>query len=451
LAAAIFFVLILAAGCGTFNKEVTKAILKGGKATGFQTHYSGDRQYVLNDAKLKQTVFEGIIHIADVNITYQHGLHDQAQCIAQRTADVLAEVQEQTGVEISFKTCLYLIRLDEIPQSFKVAISSPRNEFRIPLFIEAGKESCEDIVCRNISYPWSVIHELIEFSLIFPHGKGRILPDLDWNGFLLQATLANGTRWFREGFAEYAAYVAEETAPGKIQCPDEWPLTIQLRLHLQYQTNLDKFTQTDERTAIRLRLQSYRQPFSSLSKVGTRLFAWRQDANPQLDTDYYNAALGLFLLIRERYGESAIRDIMHKISERDFLNGADLIRIVNDTLKTDIKKLVQDFRMPQLGVTIVPLTPAGILNEDIGVGKGLLIKDVTPGSPACAAGLIKGDVLTTLAGKPTSNILDLDFALLGVAAQKDIQAEIWRKGHGTMSVVLATAGESRQTKGKSIP
>jgi hypothetical protein len=414
------------AGCGTLNKEVTKAILKGGRATGFQMHYQGDRQYVLDDAKLKQTTFAGTIHIADVNITYQKGLHDQAQCIALQTADVLAEVEERTGVEISFRTHLYLLRLDEIPQSYNIRLGAPRNEFRMPLFVEAGKESCRAVACQNVTFPCGLVHELVEFSLLFPRGKGRILPDLDWKSFLLQATLANRTRWFREGFAEYAAYIAGEAAAKRTQCPGEEPATW-------------------------LKLRSCRKPFSSLHKVGTRLFTWRQDSSPKLDDDYYNAALGLFLLIRERYGENAILDIMHKISERDFLNGKDVIRVVNDTLKTDIKEFVQDFQLPQLGVTVVPLTPAGILNEDIGAGKGLVVKDVATGSPACAAGIVKGDVLTTLAGKPASSILELDYALLGVATQKNIKAEIWRRGHGTMSVVFDTANETLRAKDKRIP
>jgi hypothetical protein len=51
-----------------------------------------------------------------------------------------------------------------------------------------------------------------------------------------------------------------------------------------------------------------------------------------LNDDCYDAALGLFLLIREEFGRDNIRRIVQGMYQQDYLNGRDLIRLANVTI-----------------------------------------------------------------------------------------------------------------------
>jgi hypothetical protein len=87
------------------------------------------------------------------------------------------------------------------------------------------------------------------------------------------------------------------------------------------------------------------EPFSSLAHVGDKLFSWPQSSKVELERVYYNAALGLFLLIADRFGESAIRDIIHEIAQRRATNGRDLIEIPT-AARADVRQLARDFSFP---------------------------------------------------------------------------------------------------------
>ena len=56
------------------------------------------------------------------------------------------------------------------------------------------------------------------------------------------------------------------------------------------------------------------------------------------------------------------------------------------------------------------------------------IRDVWPGSPAAAAGLKPGDVLTTLDGRWTTSVNDTYAAAAGVAPDRDVAVVILRDG-----------------------
>jgi serine protease Do len=68
---------------------------------------------------------------------------------------------------------------------------------------------------------------------------------------------------------------------------------------------------------------------------------------------------------------------------------------------------------PRLGVAIAPPHVARRLRRAVGLPEldGLLIRDVTEGSPAAGAGLAGGDLIVTAGGQPTRSIDDLFDAL----------------------------------------
>jgi Do/DeqQ family serine protease len=77
-----------------------------------------------------------------------------------------------------------------------------------------------------------------------------------------------------------------------------------------------------------------------------------------------------------------------------------------------------------LGVESAPLTPE--LAEGFGLKKGtkgVIIMDVRPNSPALAAGLVRGDVVTAVNDQPVSSVEDLRMAV----AQKAPESEVTLK------------------------
>ena len=259
---------------------------------------------------------------------------------------------------IRFKCRIYLLRVDEIPQNANIDIATEPNEFPMPLFVKAGDESWQSILAQDRMYPFVMLHELVEMSMTSGLGSGPVLPDVRGGMMGLHATLNNYTRWFRDGLANYAGYVACEVAGQSLALrPDE------------------------------------SRPFSSLRQVGDKLFSWPQYGRTD-QTGHYDAALGVFLLIREEFGEQAIRDIAKEVARRQSVDGRDLIDIVNRRIAGDIEARVRAFTFPHVGMELTSVLPSLVLNEGLDVKQGLFITSVEPGGPADQAGLKKKDVIT---------------------------------------------------------
>lgn len=382
-----------------------------------ESHSSGGTKYTLTDSQMREIDFAGSIRIEDVNVSYQRGLDAQADCIANRTSELLSKVEKRTAVQICFEPVIYLLRLDEIPRNFNISVVSDVNEFGLPLFVGAGNESCETIISTNFSYPTLLTHELVECSLIFPKEGGRVLTDLRWKWFIFSGIYRNYTRWFREGLGNYAGYLAydmmsEDANFAASQIP---PARIPF---------------------------IFGRPFSSLSRVGTKLFSWHQYSSNKLDHDYYNAALGLFLLIANQFGEESIREVMGEIRNRDHLDGVDLVKLTNQTLGTDIRELVENFQFRQTGLTMKPLTPATTLNEGLDVTKGLFVTAVEPNSPADDAGIKRTDVILKISDRPVKSYLDFELAIFERMQQQNIKALIWRQEQGQIMAELLLTNEN---------
>lgn len=395
----VCLVASLLAGCRTINRRVTEAVLHGTGTEKWHIHYGSTHRYTLDDSSLDEIEFAGTIDANHISVSYQRGLADQAQRIADRTTELLGHVQQRIGMEITTNSTIQLLRLDEAPQNFSIRLTVEPNEFPLPMFVPAGDESYDAILAHNRSYPYLFVHELIETSLVAGTAGGRVLPDLGWGALGLTAHLNNYTRWFRDGLANYAGFVAcrilaEDLA--RSQSPQrEDPL-----LH--------------------------DRPFSSLSRIGARLFSWPQSSHSNHEKEYYNAALGLFLLIADRFGEQAIRDIMAEVTARDAVDRHDLLKITNQIIGADIKKLAANFRFLETGLELKRLTPARALNEGISVEKGLFVAAVEPNSPADRAGLRPKDTITAAADTNITNRLDLEMALFQAQTQTSVPLTIHR-------------------------
>jgi len=399
------------AGCNSlYGDVIAKAISKeGGKL-----HFSTYERFHVCPQCIKEKGLVGSLEIADVNVAYQRGLEAQANCVAEHFNGLLDQVEHKTGFRISCRTKFYLFRVDQIPQNIDVQLKADVNDLEFPLFVKAEDESCRTIFAQNAAYPCAIVHELAEFSLILPKESGNVLPDVQGRLFLLPINVCKYTRWFREGFADYAGYTAWQTALRDNNLPS--PSTFSSQGYTI--PNL------------------HEHPFSSLSNVGKKLFSWHQYSGTKLDRDYYSAALGLFLVIQQRFGQDAVSRIMLNVSKQKYLDGADLIKVVNKTLNTNIVQLPDDFHFPRTGLKLTPLTPASIKNEGVGVEQGLLVTGVDPNSPADTAGIKNKDVILQVAGKKVGNNLDFELAIFEVMDQEAAELALWRKDKGEFIVTL---------------
>ncbi len=393
-------------GCKSFYGDLLAASLKKKKG---RLNFTTYQKFHICPRCIKKKSFGGSINVADVNVVYQRGLESQADCIARHFSELIEGIERKTAFEITCRTKLYLFREDKIPQNVDVTLQADVNELQFPLFVEAGNESCLAIFSQNIVYPELLFHELAEFSLILPKEGGTVLPDAKGRLLLLPINILKYTRWFRDGFAEYVGYLAYQIASQE-----------------------EDFAKSRDRGYSGLR----KYPFSSLRKVGNKLFSWHQYSKDKSRGAYYDAALGLFLLIEQRFGEDAIKKTMLEVNKEKYLDGSDLIKIFNRTLNTDIVQLAEDFKFPKTGLKTEPLMLALVLNEGLDVKQGLFVKTTDPNSPAETAGIKKKDVILKVNDRPIRNHLEFELAIFEVMDDQSAELAIWRKDKGEFVLKL---------------
>lgn len=406
--------LMTLTGCRSINKRISEAVLAPGPARQWNVHYGSHSRYALNNDRLERIEFEGAIEGDRIKVHYQRGLAESALCIADQTNRLLETVEQRIGITITTRSTMQLLRFDEVPQNFDINLRVEPNEFPLPLFVRAGDESCRSILAQNRGYPYLFVHELVETSLACSAVGGRVLPDVGWRFLVFRGHVNSYTRWFRDGLANYAGYLA-------------------------YEALREDFADTDDRLAGRALVHS--RPFSSLSHIGDRLFAWSQYSRSPRQDDYYSAALGLFLLIEAEYGEQAIRDITAGIAERNAVDGRDLLEIAGQVLGVDLKELVADFRFPRTGLELANITAALALNRGLDAMEGLLVESVAPDSLGRHAGLEPNDVIVAVDNTPVADGLDYELALFKARRQPSVSLSVQRRPVGGLLIELPLQGD----------
>jgi len=179
--------------------------------------------------------------------------------------------------------------------------------------------------------------------------------------------------------------------------------------------------------------------------VRTRLFSCHQRSSDRLNSDYYNAALGLFLVLREEFGEQALPQVIAETRKKEFLNGQELMEITNRTLRTDVRRLVETFSFPSTGLKTQPLSRAEVLNKGMQVEQGLQVTAVEARSPAALAAIQQGDVITAVCGTPITGPLDLEMALFRARHLDRVDVTIWRPAQGSISLSLPMGEATSRT------
>ena len=85
-------------------------------------------------------------------------------------------------------------------------------------------------------------------------------------------------------------------------------------------------------------------------------------------------------------------------------------------------------RRGKLGVTIQQITPDLARGLGLATAAGALVSDVEPGSPAAAAGLQRGDVITALNGSPVKDNNDLRNDIAGLQPGTSVTLTVQRDG-----------------------
>jgi S1-C subfamily serine protease len=98
-------------------------------------------------------------------------------------------------------------------------------------------------------------------------------------------------------------------------------------------------------------------------------------------------------------------------------------------------------RQPFLGVQTITVSDQIAARFDLGVDRGALVLEVTPGSAADEAGLIQGDVITRLNSSDIEGAEDLGDAIDDLEPDAEVELEIVRDGERqTITATLGGAG-----------
>ncbi len=399
----ISFILVFLSGCNSAEKARCIGICSK-EAKKSTISYRAAYNYGLDKEGLQKTDFAGKTQVGNIEVSYPRNLQAQAECIADHIDKLLSYIQQSIGLQLHFNTVgVYLFRVDKIPQNFEIKRDVDSNEFYLPLFVEADNESCSSILSQNFIYPCVFVHEIVEASMAFPKEDGpMILIDIEQKRLFFKEYLRNYTRWFREGLSSYAGYLAYKSFSMQQASDDEQVIFPASRIFfIEY-------------------------PFSSLGKVGRDLFKWHAHSPDNVNKDYYCASFGLFLLIENRFGKGTIKKIMQEVNKREYVDGKDLLEIVNNVIDIDAERLVEDFHFPRAGLQTKALTKAIRLNEGITDNKGLFVTSVEADSLAERAGIKKKDVVVKVGNRVMKNNLEFELAIFENIKKQIVEVVIWR-------------------------
>jgi hypothetical protein len=349
-------------------------------------------------------------------VYYQRGLETEAERLARDFNALIETTQERIGFEVTYGARFYLFRVNEVPRNIRFMLKLDRKErvFTGPVFLEEGKDLYADGLWPFPAHPYLAMHELVEISLIDTDRANPVLPDLHWGPFFVR----NYTRWFREGFANYAGQVASDATE-----------------------SLLGLSTYDERLGWGAFSGA---PYSSLSLAGGDLFRWHQYHDRELSDIYYDAAVGLFLLVRERYGEEAVREIVGHVNELQWADGKAIAAAFEGAVGTPPERLAEDLAWPHFGMHVRSLSPAGAANRGILSRTGLFVDEVEEKGSAAKAGLFDGDVLKTANGRDLRTLFDFEVALFDVMPAGDLVLEVERQRE-IVQVTLSLAEADRIT------
>ena len=384
-------------GCRPVDHAVTRHIYRGMDRGDRSARMSisfrsvnGEPPLVVDERKLP---FAGEVSAGHVSAKYQEGLADAAERLVLFTDAVLSETERELGLPMQARLGLVVLAVERHPSSLHAKLRSETVTYRQPVFLtpqEAAGDAPPETFLRELP---TIVHELAEITLGQSRPR-RTLQDFAWGPF----RVVNYTRWFRDGYANYAGYVAMQAARRRLG--NRWPAGM---------------AETED---------MHGRPFSSLKRVGRPLFRWHQFTTfrPSLlnwgrfsvvaseaDNERYAAATGLFLLIERRFGRDAIRRITDEAAKLKYPDGDALVFTCNRALGTDVRRLHESLPWPDLGMRVHRM----YVVDDGGsaTAGGLIVESVRPGGSAERAGVEPDDVIVSVNGRPVRDEAEIELVL----------------------------------------
>ena len=105
---------------------------------------------------------------------------------------------------------------------------------------------------------------------------------------------------------------------------------------------------------------------------------------------------------------------------------SDVVRNVYEQIRTE-----GHVHRGQIGVYLRTITPELVEGLHLPVNRGVLLEDVSPGSPADKAGLKVGDIVTSVGGKPVDNVRQFALDLYTYKIGQKAEIGVLRNGKET--------------------
>ena len=355
------------------------------------------------DAKFIESNFfeEDIISIEDIDVIYSSGLQQQALLVAKHVENIISFLESELGLKKPpYKITIILLRTESIPSNLTGIIKKVDNLY-FPLYVINGKEDFKTILLNNVAILSTLTHELAEVSMTWP---GKDFPTLARDmKFLNLFEINNGTRWFRDGCADYASYRAYKKINAYRKHLGDLPVSNILGHTMTY-------------------------PLFDLAALREKIFLWSQSNR---EIKYYSAAFGVFIYIESRFGDDAVRLIIEKLDKEEPVNGKVLAETMAKVLGVDLTNFenfkYSEFNGFKFGVIGVPVTPVMAKNKRLKVDRGLLVVHLVQGS-GVKAGLRVGDVLQKINDETIVDMLDLQLAMLQAIEKNNVTFTVYRDG-----------------------
>jgi hypothetical protein len=281
--------------------------------------------------------------------------------LAGEMSSALSVIEKRTGIDYQYRLRFYLVEVDEVPQTYRFSLTAKERAIEVPLFFRAQTRSLTSFVEQNQIALYYSVHELTEQNLCAPVKGTPVLADTFFGFYYIKSY----TRWFREGMADYAAYIAIDV--------------------LKSDLGARIFPADSPSVAV-------------LSAAGADLFKWHQLSRSDKDI-YYRAAFTLFFLIDARYGDDCIRQIVGGVNSLKYADGDALIALTNKAIGTDVVKMVSGIRFGDPGFSMEIHVSDGHEHSLLDM-TGVWVADVDSSGPAAKAGLQTGDRITAVNGSP---------------------------------------------------
>ena len=119
--------------------------------------------------------------------------------------------------------------------------------------------------------------------------------------------------------------------------------------------------------------------------------------------------------------------------------------IVEDLMNRETRELLEESEAGYLGIT--GLNVDSSVSSTYGIPEGVYLQEIAENSPAEAAGLIKGDVITKFDGSSVDSISELKEMLLYYAPGEKVKVTFYRADNGEYSekTVVVTLGDRKGT------